>query len=336
MRVGRNPALKVERTSVHTRVTLATIVYIPFLSGYYAQSLDVLKLCLNSLRAHTDKPCELFVFDNGSCPEVHSYLIGELEQGHIDYLLLSKENLGKAGAWNILFEAVPGEVVMYCDSDIFFKPGWLAEHLRILDTFPNVGMVTGLPIRQQVGVYTSGGFSRLQTEHPEISVERGDFISEDAMRAYCAGVSRNFDEYLPSVQHIQDIRLEKDGVRALLGACHFQFVTLRSVVRAMLPFEAKVLLNGNVNAVGSEVELDQKIEQMQLLRLSTTDVYVHHLGNTLTPEWREWLEKLNVATSVGIKNISAWQRRIARNRIVKSVLLRVYGYLFRLYYAPVR
>lgn len=337
MRIGRNPARKLKRNHSHSEVTLATITYIPFLSGYYAQSLDVLRLCLGSLREHTEVPCEVFVFDNGSCEEVRSFLKSELEQGRIDYLFLSKENLGKAGAWNILFEAAPGEIIAFCDSDIFFKPGWLQEHLRIIKSFPNVGMVTGLPIRQQVDVFTQTGLTKAQTDS-RIVIERGDFISEGAMAAYCKGVDRDYEAYRQEIAQVEDVRLQIGDVRAFLGACHFQFVAYKSVLKSLLPLRAEILLDGSARAEGSESEFDQKMEPRGLLRLSTQDVYVHHLGNTVTDEWKPWLEQLATKkagerTKAGNSIVSSWERRFSQNRYVKAILLRLYNYLFRLYSA---
>jgi hypothetical protein len=49
MRVGQNPAKSIKHVERPLRVTVAAVTYIPFLSGFYAQSLDVLKACLDSL-----------------------------------------------------------------------------------------------------------------------------------------------------------------------------------------------------------------------------------------------------------------------------------------------
>jgi hypothetical protein len=48
MRVGQNPAKSIESVPQPQRVTVALVSYIPFLGGYYAQGLDVLKTCLGA------------------------------------------------------------------------------------------------------------------------------------------------------------------------------------------------------------------------------------------------------------------------------------------------
>ena len=65
MRVGQNPAKSIEHVPQPQRVTVALVSYIPFLSGYYAQGLDVLKTCLGSLWDSIQTPYDLLVFDNG-------------------------------------------------------------------------------------------------------------------------------------------------------------------------------------------------------------------------------------------------------------------------------
>ena len=147
MRLGQNPAKFVDHVHKPQPITVAVLTYVPFLSGYFATYLDVVKACLRSIWENTDLPYELLVFDNGSCQELLDFLRDSQHEGWIHYLMLSKQNLGKGGAWNVMFQAAPGEVVAYADSDALFYPGWLSRSMEILETFPNVGMVTSRPFR---------------------------------------------------------------------------------------------------------------------------------------------------------------------------------------------
>ena len=52
MRVGQNPAKFIDHVPQPERVTVAIVTYIPFLSGYYAESLEVLKVCLQPVAEH--------------------------------------------------------------------------------------------------------------------------------------------------------------------------------------------------------------------------------------------------------------------------------------------
>jgi len=99
MRKGQNPAKFVNSVPQPERITATLLNYIPFLSGFYAETLDVLKVCLESMRKDAGLPFDLMVFDNGSCAEVRDFLIGEKDAGRIQYLILSEKNMGKGGAW---------------------------------------------------------------------------------------------------------------------------------------------------------------------------------------------------------------------------------------------
>ena len=134
------------------RVTACVLVFIPEQFGYYQQRLDILKICLGSIIEHTPRDAyDLLVFDNGSCPEVLEYLRSLYDENKVQYLLLSRANVGVANAFRTMFSAAPGEVIAYCDDDVLFYPGWLEAHLEILDGFPQVGMVSGC-CGEQIGI----------------------------------------------------------------------------------------------------------------------------------------------------------------------------------------
>src|SRR3990172_5645581 len=95
VRRGQNPAKFVGRVARPERITVAVLTYIPFLSGFHREALDVLRACLSSLWSATDVPHDLLAFDNGSGPEAREFLLESQSQGRIQYLLLSDKNLGK-------------------------------------------------------------------------------------------------------------------------------------------------------------------------------------------------------------------------------------------------
>ncbi len=65
MRVGWSPH-KGRQVEPPASMTVAVLNHIPWLEEYYVQSLEVLELCLASIRATADRPFDLLVFDNGS------------------------------------------------------------------------------------------------------------------------------------------------------------------------------------------------------------------------------------------------------------------------------
>jgi glycosyltransferase involved in cell wall biosynthesis len=152
MRVGKAPT-RLQKTEYRPgRVTICVPVFIPEQFGYYQQRLDILKICVASIVNHTSpETYDLLVFDNGSCHEVVDYLRSLHEQRIVQYLFLSRSNVGVANATKIMLRAAPGEIVAFSNDDVFFHPGWLEAHLEILETFPRVGMVSGFCGEQRQG-----------------------------------------------------------------------------------------------------------------------------------------------------------------------------------------
>ncbi len=272
MRIGQNPAKSIREVPQPQRVTVALITYIPFLGGYYAQSLEVLKVCLQSILQNTGQPYDLLVFDNASCPEVRAYLHAEREAGHIQYLVLSEKNVGKAGAWNFIFGAAPGEYVAYADSDVYFYPGWLSALLRIAETFPNVGMVTGLPLLTPLEFSTAT--LKWAENASDVQVARGPLISWDDFWRHTAPLGNSETKARAFYEQHPAVRLTRNGVHAYAGAGHFQFLAPKRALQAALPLPTDRPM-GNVRS------LDIAINHLGYLRLSTPEWWVQHLGNTL-------------------------------------------------------
>jgi len=272
VRVGQNPAKAIEHAAQPERVTVAVISYIPFLGGYYTHSLEVLRACLGSIWENTDRPYDLLVFDNASCPEVRAFLRESQEAGRIQYLVLSDKNLGKGGAWNFIFSAAPGEVVAYADSDIYFYPGWLGAHLEVLEAFPEAGMVTGMPMWSPEQ-YSTATLAWAEAE-PGAQLERGRLLAwEDYWRH-----SRSLGaEEARARQHFaesENLRLTHRGRQLFVGAGHFQFVSPRAALQSVLPLPSE-------RPMGQVRALDVALNERGYLRFSTPHWWVQHMGNTL-------------------------------------------------------
>jgi len=190
MRKGQNPAKFVKDVARPERITVALLNYIPFLSGFYAETLDVLKVSLDSMRKDAGLPFDLMVFDNGSCKEVREYLVNEKEDGRIQYLILSEKNMGKGGAWNVMLTGAPGEIIAYTDADVLFSPKWLSRSVEILETFPHVGMVTARPFRTPPEFYES----TLKWARENAKLEEGQFIPWDTFLEFNLSLGQTEEE----------------------------------------------------------------------------------------------------------------------------------------------
>ena len=315
MRVGQNPAKSMNRVVKPERITVAVLSYIPFLSGYYSESLDVLKLCLDSIYENTSLLFDLFVFDNGSCNEVKEYLIEEQIRGAIQYLLFSRKNLGKGGAWNIIFDGAPGEVIAYCDGDALFYTGWLEKSMEILEKYPKVGMVTARPMRTNTELFTST-LKWAQSEK-SVQLEKGSFIPFDEFHDFASTMGYSEEKIDEIYQSTTDYRLTYKGVKAFAGANHFQFIGWKKTLQSLLPLDMQ-------KPIGQVKQLDEKLNQKGYLRLMTAQPLVQNMSNRVPVGKKEVLaiQKPKEKKPISIKQFP----------VLKKGLLGIYDKIFRMYY----
>jgi glycosyltransferase involved in cell wall biosynthesis len=317
MRKGQNPAKFVKTVVKPQRITVALLNYIPFLSGFYAETLDVLKVCLNSIWNDAGLPFDLMVFDNGSCPEVRDYLIQEKEQGRIQYLILSEKNVGKGGAWNVIFGGAPGEIIAYTDSDVLFSPGWLKRSVEILETFPNVGMVTARPFRTPPEFYSA----TLDWARKNATLEEGQFIPWETFLEFNLSLGQTEEENKKVYAETRDWRIQYKGVTAFAGASHWQFTASKSTLQQFLPFDMD-------KPMGQVRQLDKRMNDAGLLRLMVSDPLAMNMSNTLG-YLRGELGKDSGQKTKG----KGFARSLLEFGMIKKILLAVHNQIFRWYYS---
>lgn len=317
-RVGMNPARGQSSGYQPARLTLAMLTYLPNQAGYFEQRFDVTRLSLESLIASTPGPYDLIVFDNGSCAELVEYLVRLRDEGRIQYLILSSRNIGKIGALQIIVRAAPGEVIAYSDDDVLFLPGWLDAHLRLLDTYPRVGLVTGFYIRSHMryGTQSIEAFA----SRPDVKAERGYLIPRETEQHYIDNMGRTWESYQEEVDGLEDLRLIYNGIEALASAGHHQFVAPRQVLLEAMPGEWSTQLMGKVR------ELEVMIDQLGYLRLSTCQPVTHLLGNVISAENASAARSLGLPANSGVVHKSA-SKRLYQNPIVHRLALALYNRL---------
>jgi hypothetical protein len=308
------------------RVTLAMLVYMPHLTGYFENRLDVVRLSLTSMLLHADIPFDLLIFDNASCTEAQRFLRGLVDEGVVRFLLTSSENIGKLGALQLIAGAAPGELIAYTDDDTFFYPGWLSAHVALLDGFPNVGMVSGSPEKElfKHGISATLRFGQTDSE----SVLRyGSTIPEVWEREWAEALGKDPEGFVSSVREIQDIRLARRGLEAYATACHNQFVAPRQVLQRMLEGEWSGRLMGGLN------EVDNTFDSQGYLRLTTIERTTRLIGNVLGPAITAEARRLGIETGPEVRrnlrrSRRSWTARLLRRGPVRRLLQGMYNRLF--------
>jgi glycosyltransferase involved in cell wall biosynthesis len=330
-RTGANPAKAGIPAYSPQKLGIALIVYIPFTEGYFTHSLEILKIQIASIYATTTGPFDLLIFDNGSCPQIVAELKTLYDKKSIDYLVLSQHNIGKAGAWNWIFAVMPNELICYADSDVLFRPGWLDASLKVLEAFPQAGMVAAQP--NFFDVMNGEGKAHLPLLEDD-GYEVGEYWpSKDVIDEYCIGIGATDDlssQFYTIINRIQ-------GIQAVMGASHMQFLTTGEMARQVVPLQAsKGLLRSET------MGLDYKIDDLGYLHLSTQKPYVFHMGNTVNDRLQEEIESIIGASIEFIpthKKVTQrqsqkdrWLGKIARHPRFNNLFLRTYNLLFRVLY----
>ncbi len=310
MRKGQNPVKQLTQVAKPQRITAAILNHIPFLDGFYSDMLKVLELSLASLREDPGLPFDLLVFDNGSCQEVRTFLLSEFNKGNIQYLILSDKNMGKGGAWNVMLQAAPGEIIAFADNDVLYYPNWLRESIKILDGCPNIGMVTSRPFHTKPELYSA--VTQWAAGDLDVRIESGQFVDPQWNREFLQSIGRSEEEIRQDI--IQpDVKVTYKGLTTFAGASHWQFLAWKHVLQEFLPVDLS-------KPLGQVLRLDEMINEKGYFRLMTSEPYTMNLSNSV--------ELPGYSQSYETKKV----QRIVDLPIIKAPLMRIYNAIFRLYY----
>jgi len=314
MRQGQSPTKILNSVPKPERVTAAVLNHIPFLEGFYTDMLKVLQASLTSLRENAGMPLDLLVFDNGSCPQARTFLTEEYEKGNIQFLILADKNLGKGGAWNVMLQAAPGEIIAYADNDVLYSKNWLKESVKVLETYPNVGMVTSRPFHTKPELYQS--VIKWAESTSGVKLERGLLTDPQWNREFLLSVGRTEEEIQKDLA-LEDVKLTYKGVSSFAGASHWQFLGRKSVLQEFLPIDLS-------KPLGQVLRLDEMMDQKSYLRLMTDKPYTMNMSNST--------EISSDAMHAKITKKASFGQRLANLPIVRSPLMRLYNAIFKIYY----
>ena len=327
-RIGVNPSRNQTLSFTPPRVTVAVLVYAPHQAGYFQHRLDVTRLTLESILANTEQPYELLVFDNGSCEEMVSYLQGLYAEGKIDRLVLSRQNIGKLNALYRIAHLASGSVIAYSDDDVYHLKGWLPAHLEVLDTFPNVGAVTGFYIRQRVVMSSESTLAWAKTGAE--SVERGLLMPHKWEEEYMENSGRTPERYAQEVAGVEDVVVTYHGLKAWISAHHFEVLTPKKVLLEVLE---EMLADGwSDQLMGRMVEMDDRMDAKGYLRLTTYTQTMCLLGNALDEEVAALAAQdgIRAQAAASPRPRSGLLTRLAANRRVRNGIQGLINWLYGL------
>jgi len=277
MRAGNNP-MRMKRVEGMGGVIAAAIVHLPDIEhDYHKQRPEVVQTSLITMRERAGVDLKTYIWDNGSCAWMRDWLIYEYKP---DYLMLS-DNVGKSSARAGIVRSLPDDVYIgVADDDIFYYQDWMAESIEIIDTFPNVGQVSGYPVRTQ---QRWGNASTLHwagnTEQADVQI--GKFISEKEDHDFCVSIGRDYDYHLKQTTTDLDYLITYNGKQVYATAHHCQWVGLAGAV--------KEFCDWNDEAMADEQPFDNAIDKAGYLRLTTRQRYTRHIGNVLETDMMEVL-----------------------------------------------
>ena len=323
-RIGMNPSRNRDSGLAPARVTAAVLTHVPHGEGYFEHRFEVLRLCIESLITTAGDAVDIMVFDNASSPQVVDYLNALKAANKIQYLTLSSRNIGKMDALQMMFRSAPGEIIAYSDDDVLFMPGWLEAHLKILETFPKTGLVTGFYIRSQMA------FSIKSTmefaDRFDVNTERGQLIEQKWEQHYLDNMGRTWERYREETLNLEDVRLTYEGVQALSSAGHHQFVAYKQVLLKALPEGWSGRLMGKMR------EFDDAVDNLGYLRLNTPQPVTRLLGNVLSEENAAEARQLglNAKAETHVMRPSGFMQKLGRIPLVNGLARKAYNWLYKL------
>ena len=287
-RIGSNPARGKVTRYRPSSVTACMLTYLPNREGYFRGKLDVIRLALSSLIETTPAGTDILVFDNGSCAALTDHLMALRASGQIDYLFLSGRNIGKVAALRLLCQAAPGDWIAYADDDILFYPGWLEAHQAVFEALPQVGMVSGTPVRN-ANTYARTALDRYLAQPPSgVEIRRGRVIPDEWENDWARSTGRDPAAHLESQAEREDVLIRAGEVETIGGANHFQYLARKADLLQAFPSAWSGRLMGQMR------EIDEALDAAGRLRLATRERCARHIGNQLGEADREEARRLGL------------------------------------------
>ncbi|MDO6758752.1 glycosyltransferase family A protein [Tamlana sp. 2_MG-2023] len=270
MRIGLNPN---KDTSIKSSGYLHQViipVYIPNHEGYFKDSFEVFKLCIESLLKTIHGRTFITIVNNGSSQVVQEYL-GALFDAKVIQELIHTENIGKL---NAILKGLVGnniELVTISDADVLFLPNWQQETIKVFSKAPKAGVVGLVPqfkmFEAHCGNVIYDNLFNSKLKFLPVKNPKGLEMFYDSI-----GWKRNYNQdYL---KYSLGLELSK-GLSVLVGSGHFVATYKKDMFSEITSY-----LGFKLGGI-SEAYLDKTPLAKGYWRLTTQDNFAYHMGNTV-------------------------------------------------------
>lgn len=327
-----NPQKEEKKVILNTHHRIFIVVYIPNEEGFYKDSFNVFKTCLDSLVSTINSNAAITVVNNGSYEKVSKLLESYFKEKKIDTLISHNINIGKIDAQIGAARGAREKYITLTDADVLFVNGWQEKVEEIFSSFKNVGSVSPIPIRTGLFASTSSTLKQILLRRVKFQ-----FISLPENL-------ENYNKFLSSInwdietdQNKKWPVLESKGVKAIIGSAHQVLTVDRDILFTTSPS------NPSLTLVGGNSEhfyVDVPIDKSGKLRLATLNNYAFHIGNKLE-DWMIKVQETNNNTNKNnedLKNESnfsishdlfnsrmSYKFYHGRKRLVKKIFSLIYG-----------
>jgi hypothetical protein len=306
MRLGFNPNKdkKIETSEYFHQVIIP--IYIPNEGGYFKDSFQILKYCLQSLFKTSHSKTFFTIVNNGSCKEVVAYLNSLHKKGEIHEII----HTSAIGKLNAILKGLVGHqfpLITISDADVLFLNNWQSESYKVFEHFPKAGVVSTTPNSKLLRYLTSN-----------IIVEKGisnqlaftKVVNPVAMKAFANSIE---NPSLFNKCHLEKyLTITSDNVKAVIGAGHF-VATYRADIFNNLKEKTS---NYSLGGESEKLILDKPVVDKGYWRLSTQDNFTYHMGNIME-DWM--LETLECQTPEELEVLLPNLIKIKKIRIVNYI-----------------
>jgi hypothetical protein len=274
MRIGLNPNINQQITPTDYFHQVVIPVYIPNEEGYFKDSFQILKNCIESLLKTSHSKTYFTLVNNGSCKTVENY-INQLHQDKKINEIVTTTNIGKL---NAILKGIAGQnmpLITITDADVMFLNHWQKSTYEVFLAFPKAGAVSTTPSSRVLKQHT---YNVILDNLFNKKMCFSKVVNKEAMKDFAISIQNPafYNNY-----HLDNyLTISKANTKAVIGASHFVATYKNVLFNNDFKKYSRYVLGGE-----SENEfLDKPVAKKGYWRLSTVENYTYHMGNT-QEEW---------------------------------------------------